>query len=66
MKEILNTPITINQKEFPNRMVFQPMEGCDCYEDGSPTELTIEKYLSAARGGVGLIWIEATAVCPEG
>ncbi len=66
MNEMIRTPILINQKEFPNRLVFQPMEGCDCNEDGSPTELTVNKYLSAARGGAGLIWIEATAVCPEG
>ncbi|MBQ7921916.1 MAG: flavin oxidoreductase/NADH oxidase [Clostridia bacterium] len=66
MEKMINTPIAVNGKEFPNRVVFQPMEGCDCNEDGSPTELTIAKYLSAARGGAGIIWIEATAVCPEG
>jgi 2,4-dienoyl-CoA reductase-like NADH-dependent reductase (Old Yellow Enzyme family) len=42
------------------------MEGCDCNEDGSPSELTIEKYKRAARSGAGVIWMEATAVCPEG
>ena len=66
MNKIIHTPIIIKQKEFPNRVVFQPMEGCDCEEDGSPTELTVEKYFSAARGGAGMIWMEATAVCPEG
>ena len=42
------------------------MEGCDCLEDGSPSELTVEKYMKAARSGVGMIWFEACAVCPEG
>ena len=42
------------------------MEGCDCKEDGTPSDLTIEKYMNAARSGVGIIWFEACAVCPEG
>ena len=63
---ILNRPITVGAKTIPNRVVLQPMEGCDCNEDGSPSELTIAKYMRAARSGAGLIWFEATAVCPEG
>ena len=42
------------------------MEGCDCNFDGSPSNLTVKKYLNAARSGAGLIWFEANAVCPEG
>ena len=42
------------------------MEGCDCNTDGTPSELTVAKYHSAARSGAGLIWVEACAVCPEG
>lgn len=42
------------------------MEGCDCHEDGSPSQLTIEKYHKAARSGAGVIWFEANAVCSEG
>ena len=42
------------------------MEGCDCNIDGSPSELTVEKYKKAARSGAGVIWFEANAVCPEG
>lgn len=63
---MINESIKIGNKIFPNRVVLQPMEGCDCQEDGSPSELTIEKYNKAARSGVGVIWMEATAVCPEG
>ena len=42
------------------------MEGCDCQLDGSPSELTVEKYLRAAKSGAGMVWFEANAVCPEG
>ena len=63
---MINESIKIGNKIFPNRVVLQPMEGCDCHEDGSPSELTIEKYKKAARSGAGVIWMEATAVCPEG
>ena len=49
-----------------NRIVLQPMEGCDCREDGQPSELTVEKYIKAAKSGAGVIWFEANAVCPEG
>ena len=51
---------------IPNRVVFQPMEGCDCNPDGSPSELTRAKYLRAAASGAGTVWFEANAVCPEG
>lgn len=63
---ILNSPLTLGTTVFQNRVVFQPMEGCDCNPDGTPSELTKEKYLRAAKSGAGLIWFEACAVCPEG
>ena len=63
---MLQQPICIADHRIPNRVVLQPMEGCDCHEDGSPSELTIAKYMRAARSGAGLVWLEATAVCPEG
>ena len=40
---MINESIKIGSKVIPNRVVLQPMEGCDCHEDGSPSELTIEK-----------------------
>ncbi len=51
---------------FENRLVLQPMEGCDCAPDGSPGALTVRKYLKAAGSGAGTVWMEASAVCPEG
>ena len=63
---ILNERIQIDGVEFANRIVFQPMEGCDCNPDGTPSALTVAKYENAARSRAGLIWMEANAVCPEG
>ena len=63
---MLNETILIGGKELANRVVLQPMEGCDCNEDGSPSDLTVEKYVKAARSGAGVIWFEANAVCTEG
>ena len=62
----LQSALECNGKKFANRICLQPMEGCDCNEDGSPSELTIAKYITAAKSGAGLIWFEANAVCPEG
>lgn len=66
MAEYLSSPIEIGNLKIANRVVFQPMEGCDCNEDGSPHALTVEKYRRAARSGAGIVWFEANAVCPEG
>jgi 2,4-dienoyl-CoA reductase-like NADH-dependent reductase (Old Yellow Enzyme family) len=66
MENIINSSFRVGEHVIPNRVVFQPMEGCDCHEDGSPHELTVTKYMKAARSGAGLIWFEACAVCPEG
>ena len=66
LKKRIHSELTVDGKTIPNRVVFQPMEGCDCNTDGSVSELTAEKYRRAARSGAGLIWFEACAVCPEG
>jgi len=63
---MIHNPIQIGKKRLENRVVLQPMEGCDCNTDGSPSELTVEKYRKAARSGAALVWFEANAVCPEG
>ncbi len=64
--EILNTPITVGGIELQNRMVIQPMEGCDGTDDGKPDELTLRRYHRFARSGAGLIWLEAVAIVEEG
>ena len=63
---MIETSIQIGTKKIADRVVLQPMEGCDCNTDGSPSELTTQKYINAAKSGAGLIWFEANAVCPEG
>ncbi len=63
---ILDTPLKIHGKEIPNRVLFQPMEGCDGEENGAVGELTRRRYLRFAKSGAGIIWFEATAVSAEG
>ena len=63
---MIHDPICVGKQNLSNRVVLQPMEGCDCMTDGSPSELTVQKYIRAAKSGAGLVWFEANAVCPEG
>ena len=63
---MLNEKINVGKFIAANRVVIQPMEGCDCHEDGSPSEFTEKKYIQFAKSGAGIIWFEANAVCPEG
>ncbi len=63
---MIEAAIEIGKTKIPNRVVLQPMEGCDCMTDGSPSVLTVEKYIKAAKSAAGVIWFEANAVCPEG
>ena len=62
---ILSTPCRTAGHTLPNRIVYQPMEGCDGTGDGTPGELTIRRYCRFAHGGPGLIWFEATAILPQ-
>lgn len=63
---MINEKINIESKICANRVVAQPMEGCDCNLDGSHSELTVKKYINNANNGAGIIWFEANAVCEEG
>jgi 2,4-dienoyl-CoA reductase (NADPH2) len=49
-----------------NRLVVQPMEGYDSENDGSPSELSIRRYMRYASGGSGIIWHEAVSVVQGG
>lgn len=66
MENILSKKINIYGKEFQNRILFQPMEGCDGTPEGGIDELTTRRYLRFTQGAAGVIWFEATAVCNEG
>ena len=63
---VLAEPLEINGKVIPNRIVYQPMEAGDCAPDGTPSEQTIKRYKDFAKGGPGIIWVEAVPVVPEG
>lgn len=65
MESILNTPVIIHGRKIPNRIVFQPMEGCDGTFAGGVDELTRRRYIRFAKSGAGIIWFEATAVSAE-
>lgn len=49
-----------------NRMGIAPMEGADALPDGSPSELTLRRYVREAEGGCAMIWFEAISIVPEG
>ena len=66
MKNMLGTPADIYGVKVNNRILFQPMEGCDGTADGAVDELTYRRYMRFAEGAPGIIWFEATAVCNEG
>ena len=51
---------------FDNRLGIAPMEGADALSDGSPSELTIRRYVKEAEGGSAQIWFEAISIVPEG
>ena len=61
----LTSPIKLGDFTLANRIVALPMEGVDAV-NGAPTKLTRDKYINVARGGYGLIWLEATSVNREG
>lgn len=63
---IISSKIEFNKKEAQNRIVVQPMEGCDGTANGGIGELTYRRYMRFAESGAGVIWFEAVAVCKEG
>lgn len=66
-QQVLMEPMEIKKRVVPNRLVVNPIEGCDGRpDDGGPTELSYRRYRRFAEGGAGIIWVEATAVVPEG
>lgn len=64
--EVLKEPLSLGRHKVANRLAVQPMEGCDALPSGAPGRLTRRRYRRFAEGGAGLLWMEATAVTPEG
>ncbi len=65
--DILKTSLDVCGKTVNNRIMIQPMEGCDGIEaTGELSELTKRRYDRFAKSGAGIIWFEAVAVVHEG
>ncbi len=62
----IDEPLRAGKWTLPNRVVLQPMEGCDGTAAGGIGELTRRRYLRLAESDAGLLWFEAISVCPEG
>lgn len=58
-------PISIGKFIFKNRLVFPPLETNYATEEGAVTERLLDHYKKIARGGVGLIVVQATNVNPD-
>ncbi len=66
MLEKLFEPTRIGRMELRNRIVMPPMVTNFANADGTVSETIKNYYAARARGGVGLIIVEATAVHPTG
>ena len=65
--EILGQAVDIQGRHVANRLLIQPMEGCDGIEKtGALGELTKRRYDRFASSGAGTIWFEAVAVVHSG
>lgn len=63
---VLKETLAFGNVSLHNRMGIAPMEGADGLPDGSPSELTLRRYVREAIGGSGMIWFEAISIVPEG
>ena len=63
---MIDQTIKIKSWNLPNRVVFQPMEGCDGTLPGGIGALTRRRYLRFAEADAAIIWFEAVSVCHEG
>lgn len=59
-------PLTIGTLQLRNRLVMPPMVTNYATEDGQVTTRLIDYLVARARGGVGLIVVEASYVRPDG
>jgi 2,4-dienoyl-CoA reductase-like NADH-dependent reductase (Old Yellow Enzyme family) len=62
----LFTPHKIGNVEIMNRLVFQPHHPAHGGVDCLPTEQMMNYYIERAKGGTGLVVLEALAVHPTG
>lgn len=62
----LFSPFELRGLSLKNRIVMPPMGVFLVEADGSVTERTREYYRQRARGGAGMVMVEASAIAPEG
>lgn len=61
----LFSPLQLRGANIRNRIALSPM--CMyCAEDGLVSDFHMAHYAGFAMGGAGLVWLEATAIHPEG
>lgn len=65
MNDAIFSPVTINAKTAVNRIVIQPVETNTADKSGAPTQTTLSRYQSLAKGGAGLIHIESVDFVAE-
>lgn len=58
-------PLSIGKRTAPNKLVANPMEANDADDGGAPSERTISRYRELARGGWGVVFVEATSITPD-
>ena len=63
---VLKEEVSFGNVTLKNRLGNAPMEGADALPDGSPSELTLRRYIREAEGQAGMIWFEAISIVPEG
>lgn len=65
----VNQPLTVRGVEIPNRVWMPPMcmysAAATGDAVGQPNDFHIAHYSGRASGGVGLVIVEATGVCPQ-
>ena len=64
-RDTLLSPVKLGTHTAQNRFFIQAMECNDEDERGNPSDLTVERYQNLARGGAGLISLEAISVTRE-
>jgi anthraniloyl-CoA monooxygenase len=68
-RELRPTPMftrfRLRDMELRNRVVMSPMAQYSADSDGNPTDWHFAHYCGAARGGMGLMFIEMTCPSPE-
>lgn len=62
----LFSPVRVGSLDLPNRIVFAATSSELADHEGFVTDDMVEYYVERARGGAGLLVVEATYVAPEG